>query len=50
MIWNLEIKPKTCQDWEDGECKNKTYSKNYLTPQRFFWVCRKHHNKYNLGK
>ena len=51
MEWNLKEKPERCQDTEDGEiCTNKAYSINRLTPNMFYWVCRKHHDRYNLGK
>ena len=46
MIWNLIDKPEKCQD---TDCNNKAYSKNYLMPERYYWVCRKHHRQYNLG-
>ena len=50
MIWNLKEKPKQCQATEDGECTNKAHSINRINPDKYYWVCRKHHNLYNLGK
>ena len=50
MIWNLKEKPKCCQETEDGECKNKAYGINRISPDKYYWVCRKNYNLYNLGK
>ena len=48
--WNLKEKPKFCQDEdEDGKCTNLAYSKNFILKNRYYWVCRKHHKRYNLG-
>ena len=50
MRWNLEKKPDKCQETEDGVCNNKAYSKNKIGMGMWYWVCRKHHERYNLGK
>jgi len=39
-------KPDKCQ--ESG-CNNKAYTKDYLFPNYYCWVCKKHHYMYNYG-
>lgn len=39
-------KPNKC---ETNECNNKAYAKNYLLPDLWEWVCRKHYYEYVYG-